>query len=246
MTECFDKIQKDYYNKPEIKRFYWQTQNIYIKRKELGLLSNIINDIIPNKLILEVGCGEGANIYNILSQNVIANFVGVDFSEEKINFCNNLNIKNSSFLVADARNLPFEDNKFDLVFIRDLLHHVNEDRKKVIEELLRVTKRDNTLIILEGNVQNIFGSVFANVYKQEKGMKDSSEKKLKELLKDFNYQIYTAEPSNFFRLLLHYNIGFPDLANIEIIQQSLDLTEKICKKLLPEKNWAYWVIKIKK
>ncbi|MBU0648360.1 class I SAM-dependent methyltransferase [Patescibacteria group bacterium] len=46
---------------------------------------------------------------------------------------------NREFVDADAAELPFDDNSFDFVYCSHLLEHV-PDPKKVIAEILRVTK----------------------------------------------------------------------------------------------------------
>ena len=52
---------------------------------------------------------------------------------------------------ADARELPFEDDAFDVVVGRRFLHHVPaEDRGHVVEEAARVLAPDGRLVVLEG------------------------------------------------------------------------------------------------
>lgn len=246
MKPVFDIIQKEHYQSAEEKRFYWQTQNPYIKEKECLLLSSIKDFIGPNDTILEVGCGEGANIFNLLSLGVNNSFTGVDFSSQKIDFCTKLNLNNATFYCSDARSLPFENNQFDVVYIRDLLHHVNEDRELVIKELIRVTKLNGTIVIIEANIGKLTNWVFASIFKHEMGLKDSSQKKIQLLLKDYQYKLTSLEPSNFFRFLLHYNLGMPYLAKFKPICFFLDIIENIYKHIIPQNGWAYWLIILNK
>ncbi|MEW5818706.1 MAG: class I SAM-dependent methyltransferase [Cyanobacteriota bacterium] len=246
MSNNFDKIQEDFYSSAEVKRFYWQTENAFVKEKELELLFFFKDIIKPEDEILEVGCGECANIINLRSLGINNKFSAIDFSEHKIKFCQNLKLSNSEFIVSDARKLPFEDNKFNITFARDLLHHVNENRMEVIKELLRVTVPEGKVIIIEGNVQKFTNYVFASIFKHEQGMKDSTREKIESLLKNLNFTINSAEPSNFFRFILHYNIGIPHLAKFSIFRSILNLQENIFKTIIPKDNWAYWVIQIEK
>ena len=246
MDKAFEDIQREFYTTAEEKRFFWQTQNPYVKAKECRLLEFIYSKLNQGDNILEVGCGEGANIINLISMGAQATFTGVDFLPEKVAFCSNLKISNAEFQTADARNLPFDDSLYDLVFARDLLHHVNEDRDKVLKELLRVTKPKGKVIIIEGNVEKFTNWVFASIYNHEKGMKDSNKKKMLSLLKPYDYSLISAEPANFFRLLLHYNLGMPSLANNKAVIHLLDLQESLFKLLLPKKRWAYWVVSLNK
>ena len=48
-------------------------------------------------------------------------------------------------VVADIRNLPFEDQSFDLILCNHVLEHISDDRKAMIE-LYRVLKKGGTLI----------------------------------------------------------------------------------------------------
>ena len=50
----------------------------------------------------------------------------------------------------DAGALPFEDNRFDGVFLFGVLHHVPEDaRSNVLAEAIRVSGKDGAVILFE-------------------------------------------------------------------------------------------------
>ncbi len=57
------------------------------------------------------------------------------------------------FSVADVCNLPFPDESFELVFEKDVLHHV-EDKMKASKEIFRITKTGGHIICIEGNRYN--------------------------------------------------------------------------------------------
>jgi len=49
---------------------------------------------------------------------------------------------NAGDVIADGRNLPFDNNQFDVVTSIDVLEHIpKEDRQKFIDELLRVARK---------------------------------------------------------------------------------------------------------
>ncbi len=50
------------------------------------------------------------------------------------------------YVVADAMNLPFEDESFSHVISSEVLEHLEDDRKS-LKEIARVTKPDGTLIV---------------------------------------------------------------------------------------------------
>ena len=71
---------------------------------------------------------------------------GIDFSDSLLKICKS---KDLDVLNSDIRNLPFENNTFDNTISIAVIHHLstNEDRTKVIKELLRVTKKGGKISI---------------------------------------------------------------------------------------------------
>lgn len=99
---------------------------------------------IQNLEILEVGGGLGE-----MYENLAAAFQGETFhytiTEYSVNAVRALQKKYAgnpsvSMIQADAQNLAFEDNAFDLVLAFDVMHHV-ENPRKMARELMRVSKR---------------------------------------------------------------------------------------------------------
>lgn len=62
--------------------------------------------------------------------------------------------ENISFKIADAQNLPFNNNTFDAVFSFDSMHHMPEC-DKVIKELSRVCKPGGVIIISDLNEKGL-------------------------------------------------------------------------------------------
>jgi len=98
------------------------------------------------KTILDVGCGSGfvtSDIAKITKGKVIA----VDGSNDMINFAKNLlkNYSNVEFKIADAHNLTFADNTFDIVTCNLLLMWA-DDPQKVVCEMARVVKNNGIVL----------------------------------------------------------------------------------------------------
>jgi ubiquinone/menaquinone biosynthesis C-methylase UbiE len=74
-----------------------------------------------NEIILEAGCGVGAQTKIIAPKNPHSRFVSVDISPDSIisasRTAEDLNILNVQFKVADIFWLPFDDDTFDHVFV---------------------------------------------------------------------------------------------------------------------------------
>ncbi len=118
--------------------------------------------------VLDVGCGIGhwgQLLANVLPYN--STVTGVDREEawvkESEKNAEKLNLGNRySYQQADANNLPFPDEKFDMVTCQTVLIHVPEP-KKTITEMLRVLKPGGLLLLAEPN--NMMGYLsFDNLY----------------------------------------------------------------------------------
>ena len=91
--------------------------------------------------ILDVGCAKGFMLHDFKRLIPGLEVQGIDVSEYAIE---NAKEEVKEYLqVADARELPFEDNSFDLVISITTLHNLNkEDMKIALKEIERVTKKD--------------------------------------------------------------------------------------------------------
>lgn len=108
----------------------------------------------PAGLVLEAGCGTGAQIVIVAPQNPRCSFVSVDISEESLakaeESAGERGIGNVRFQVADVFNLPFDGESFDHVFVCFLLEHLCEPVKALVS-LKRVLKRGGTITVIEGD-----------------------------------------------------------------------------------------------
>jgi len=115
---------------------YWK------KDTKLRSCNLIVIDII-RKLkvnnIIEIGAGSGVDIVELHNSNF--NVIYSDFSEIALKKFKNRHPYIKA-VKCDVRNLHFANNSFDLVFSLGLLEHFNdEDRKKAINEMFRISKR---------------------------------------------------------------------------------------------------------
>ncbi len=107
---------------------------------------------------LDVGCGSGALTIACAKRNPEAKMVGVDrWGIEYSSFSQALCEENAKaegvaekieFRQGDARKLPFEDETFDAVTSNYVYHNINGiDRRRLLEETLRVLKKGGTFAI---------------------------------------------------------------------------------------------------
>ena len=103
------------------------------------------------KRILELGIGAGTDFINWIRNGARA--VGIDFSESSIKLVKQrlslegINPDSYSLCVADAENLPFKDNIFELVYAWGVLHHT-PDIGIAIKEIQRVLKPSGIIKIM--------------------------------------------------------------------------------------------------
>jgi len=103
--------------------------------------------IRKNSRVLEVGCGEGRSLRDILP--ITKNIVGVDYdkkavSDAKREFKKYPKIK---ILLAEATNLPFKDNSFDFVICMTTFANFGEKKYSALKEMKRVLRKNGTIII---------------------------------------------------------------------------------------------------
>lgn len=99
--------------------------------------------------VLDIGCGVGF-VARYLNDRYEMEVIGVDVDPEQIEFAREYSKESEGlhFTVADATQLPFEDDQFDMVLSFMVIHHIGE-WKRVLEEIDRVLKADGDYILYE-------------------------------------------------------------------------------------------------
>lgn len=111
-------------------------------RAFIGLYHQAVEGLdLSGKSVLEVGCGRGGGSSYIARYYDCARVVGGDFSSSTVSVAKKLNkdVANLAFKTADAENLPFADNSFDVV-INIESSHCYSDLPSFIDEVARLLK----------------------------------------------------------------------------------------------------------
>jgi len=97
-------------------------------------------DLTTDSSVLDVGCAKGFMLYDLKEKIPGIIIAGVDVSEYAIE---NSKLEVKEFLkVADARELPFDNNSFDVVIAINTVHNLELDEcTQAIKEIQRVSKR---------------------------------------------------------------------------------------------------------
>ncbi|MFA5029851.1 MAG: class I SAM-dependent methyltransferase [Patescibacteria group bacterium] len=113
-------------------------------------------------LIVDIGCGNGEIWSGLLDKRIIKIF-GVDDSARITSLTNGTNVYDHLFM-ADASQLPFPNNHFDISVISLLLHAVDRTKRGLIlKEARRVTRPGGFIFIFDfafPATQNLIGKLF--------------------------------------------------------------------------------------
>lgn len=118
---------------------------------------NIIKSYTPHALsILDIGCGNGISAINFALSGFEVTAVEPDKSNtvgagaiKKLREIYKL--KNIDIFEAYAEDINFESNSFDIVYVRQAMHHAN-NLEKFIKECVRVLKNKGLLLTLRDHV----------------------------------------------------------------------------------------------
>ena len=181
-------IDEKSYNSNLLVQRYWQ-------RRRIGEMIKNLN-IKDNDFILDVGCGSGVLSTKCIEQG--SSVVGFDLNYNAVKYIHSKNMKKSSFLIADAQNLPFKSNIFDGAVCGTIIEHV-PNPEKMVGEITRVLKTNGKICITTPNSRSLwplieelwdrfgrgrnYGETHLRIY---------NEKNLKNALKDYNIYHFTT------------------------------------------------------
>ena len=100
--------------------------------------------------VLELGCGTGAVARHLAELANVAEVIGIDPSPLLLEHARRLgdDISGLSFQEADARQLPFDNEQFDVVVAHTVLSHIPEP-EKAFAEAHRVLKRGGWMAVFD-------------------------------------------------------------------------------------------------
>lgn len=128
--------------------------------------SRILEDLLhhgtvynKSELVLEAGCGVGAQTKILAKRNPQTSFISVDISEDSLKQAEKMIEKekysNVILQQENIMNLSFENNSFDHIFVCFVLEHLLEPEEALLE-LKRVLKHNGSLTLIEGDHGSCF------------------------------------------------------------------------------------------
>ena len=96
--------------------------------------------------VLDVGCAKGFMMHDFMETIPEIDVRGIDISPYAISNC--IETVQDRVLVADAKDLPFADNTFDVVISINTIHNLDEeDCAKAIREIERVSRKHSFITV---------------------------------------------------------------------------------------------------
>lgn len=111
-------------------------------------------------MVLEVGCGTGAQTVSLLARSPAAQLVSIDISAPSLNRARSRVAAEAADAVmrwvqADLIDLPFADGSFDQLFVCFVLEHL-PDPAQAMRSMRRLLRPGGTITVIEGDHGSAF------------------------------------------------------------------------------------------
>lgn len=122
-----------------------EAMGMEVREKYLNLLINLLP---ANSQVLELGCGAGIPMTQILSEHF--QVTGIDISSEQLSLARQ-NVPQAKFILSDMVNLEFENNYFDAVVAFYSMTHVPRDEhNQLLSNIYRMLKKGGLMVVTMG------------------------------------------------------------------------------------------------
>lgn len=208
------------YPEKRLKQFWGRVDSKHIKSFTRYLSGNNI---------LDMGCGLGTTTNHISEKGF--NCIGIDNDKKVIEYCKEA-YPQCNFQLANAEQLPFEDEYFDTIILRDALHHFycEADFKKVKQEILRVSKENARIIFFDPNINFILRIMRRISFHKDE---ECNYETAIGIMKQMDCKVIHRSFNTVFSLPLSGGyVGLNFIPNIKFIQNVLLRTEIIFEKFI--------------
>jgi ubiquinone/menaquinone biosynthesis C-methylase UbiE len=124
----------------------------------------LVRQYAKNKEVLEFGCADGTLSFEMNLPFRCKTLTGIDISDVAIEKAKikttSLETNNTRFLTMNAEEMTFDDQSFDLIFGRGILHHL--DLQKCFSGIERVLRSNGVAIFCEPMGHNPILNLYRN------------------------------------------------------------------------------------
>lgn len=128
----------------------WLWDFITLNKSEKALRLFLKENITQDTKILDLGCGTGNNLMNIMKLNLnFKNYVGVDISADMLKIARKrfLGQKNVNFVEGDIRKIVSSFKEFDIILCTWVFSHINRPSELVIKFHKAIKNRGKIYLI---------------------------------------------------------------------------------------------------
>jgi ubiquinone/menaquinone biosynthesis C-methylase UbiE len=155
-TNGLNKTFQEFYDRASKMNMAWMItsflENTLVHKQRKEWMKNI--EVCDGWKVLETSIGSGWNTGTLTAD---AEYFGLDITRGMLSRCQRNNKrwgKNVNLFQGNAEHLPFKDETFDCVFQIGGINFFN-DRKKAIEEMIRVAKPNAKIVIMDETEKTI-------------------------------------------------------------------------------------------
>jgi len=118
-------------------------------KMELAQLNTVLDNLSPNSRVLEIGCGTGRFMYELLHKGF--EVVGLDASPHMLeeSKARNSQFVNAKFVLAEGADIKFPAEAFDFVYSIRVLNQVESEEYALhmIREAVRVARKGGWILL---------------------------------------------------------------------------------------------------
>lgn len=146
-------IAPERYARSNPAEIFIREERVSVARRQLELTGRFPT---RDSLCLEIGCGKGGWLPELSDWGVEeTNMCGVDLSGDRLHSAR-VSIPDATLALADARSLPWRDDRFDLIVLSTVLSSVLDSRLRatICQEAARVLHPGGALLVYDFQVDN--------------------------------------------------------------------------------------------
>lgn len=162
-------------------------EEVNIIKQRNDYVIKVVNERKNTELVLDVGCGTGDLVCEIVKKGI--NAIGVDFAKEMIDIAREnakkLKLEKAKFEWCSIFDYHFEPNKYDVISANGFIEYISyEELNKLLDISLKALKSDGSLVL--GSRNRLFNIFSLNKFTEEEIGEDNINLLLSEAIQIVN------------------------------------------------------------